>query len=179
MANLDFEAINKEYSEKLFRKASMMCQGNHTFAEEAVQQTLVAAWKHQDQFDGKNIGGWLSTILRNKVIDARRPNRTASFMHNGINIDEDGAMKESYKALTVQAADPEPVNVFELVTKAIESLPKEYVGICKMRLLDEMTQKDVSKALNVPVGTIMSRMFRILPTLRTRVKVALAKAEGE
>lgn len=173
MATIDFEAVTKDLVPKLLRKATALCSNNHTFAEEAVQETLVSAWKHQEQFDGKNLGGWLHTILRNKIIDARRPKRCNSFLHNSIMLDNDGGMMEEHKALTTPAYEPEKMDVAAIVAKTIETLPAQYSEILKLRILDELPQKEVAARLGLPVGTIMSRSFRVMPTLKKRLKDAL------
>lgn len=175
---LDFDVLNREYGDKLLRKASMMCQGNHTFAEEAVQETFTAAWKNQEQFTGGNVHAWLTTILRNKIIDARRPNRRNSFLHNSIQLNDDGGLKEDFKALTFTDPEPGKPDVMEAVEKAIETLPQEYVPICKLRLLEEMQQKEVAEKLNLPLGTVQSRMFRIAPRLRKVVEQFLLMAQS-
>lgn len=175
-AVLDFEAINRELGPKLMRKASAMCRGNYTFAEEAVQEALVAAWKYQASFTGGNVHAWLTTILKNKIVDARRPKRCNSFLHNSINLNDEGvSVKESFKALTYYPPDPHKVDVMEVVAKAIESLPEEYIPICKLRLLDGLQQKEVATKLAMPIGTVQSRMFRIMKTLRERVLSLLAR----
>jgi RNA polymerase sigma-70 factor (ECF subfamily) len=172
---LDFELINRELAPKLMRKATAMCSNNHTFAEEAVQETLTSAWKNQAQFTGGNVHAWLTTILRNKIIDAKRPSRAKSFLHHSIQMDEDGTMKEGFKALTFMPVDPDKPDVQAIVKKAIESLPQEYVNICKLRLLEGKEQKEVAALTGMPLGTVQSRMFRIMKTLRDRVLLAMAR----
>lgn len=172
---LDFEEIIKQLGPKLSRRAEIMSKGNHTFAEEALQDTFIAAWKNQAQFDGKNVGGWLHTILHNKIVDARRPKRRNSFLHHSIQ-HLDGDVKEGFESLAVSDPEPEAKNLFEIVTNIINTLPAEYVPILKMRLLDNLPQKEIAARLGMPLGTVMSRGFRIMKTLREQLTKQLATA---
>lgn len=176
-ATLDFEVLNRELGPKLMRKASAMCRGNYTFAEEAVQEALVAAWKYQASFTGGNVHAWLTTILKNKIVDARRPKRCNSFLHNSINLNDEGvSVKESFKALTYYPPDPHKVDVAEVVAKAIDTLPADYAKLCRMRLLEGLQLKEVAEKLDMPIGTVLSRMFRTMNTLRKTIKKMLAEA---
>ena len=173
---IDFDVVVREHGPKLLRKAVAQCSGNYTFAEDALQETFTAAWKYQDSFDGGNLGGWLHRILGNKIIDARRSKRKTSFLHlslDGENSRFNGPVKEEFLAYT--PPDPDEVNVTDVVAKAIESLPKDYADICRLRFLEEMPLKDIAVKLEIPIGTVLSRMFRVKGQLRKNLKKALAQ----
>ena len=176
---LDFDKLQKEHGPKLLQKAMTKCHGNFTFAEEAVQETFVAAWKYRESFDGGNVGGWLHTILANKIIDAFRHKRSKSFLHLSIQHDDGGEVKEGFKKLMVEDPEPETKTVFQLVEKIIESLPEDSAPILKMRLLDGMQQKDIAAKLGIPLGTVMSRGFRVMKTLREELSKQMTEASCE
>jgi RNA polymerase sigma-70 factor (ECF subfamily) len=133
----------------------------------------VSAWKNQAQFTGGNVHAWLTTILRNKIIDSRRPSRARSFLHHSIQMDDDGSVKEGFKALTYFPPDPHRVNVTEVVKQVIETLPENSRDLLRLRLLEGMAQKDIAKTLNMPIGTVMSRGFRVMKDLREKLMLLL------
>jgi RNA polymerase sigma-70 factor (ECF subfamily) len=156
---LDFDVLAKHYYPFLMERAQSMCYGNHTTAEEAVQDTIIAAWTKRDQVRG-SFESWISGILRNKVRDSRRLNRSKNYMMEPL-------PKFYDKATTESSSDSE---IYERILNEIDSLPNNYRDVCKLTLVDDMEQQDIADKLNIPLGTVQSRQGRSKSILQNKLK---------
>lgn len=120
-----------------------------TIAEEAVQDTFLRAWKYLDSFRGSgSYEGWLIRICRRCVLDLERKERK----------------QESLLDRRTLNTSQEPEGASELLT-TISRLPidqREVVVICGVLGYDYQT---ASTILDVPVGTVRSRLHRGRTTL--------------
>ena len=134
--------------------------GNDTDAEDIVSQTLLNAFKHWDEFDGRHARSWLIRILNNEWLGMLRKRKT----RGEVDIEQttEPADENFWKAIDVQMEFKEVVN-------ALDELPEEYriaVTLCDM---EEMTYETASEVLGVPIGTIRSRVFRGRRILRHKL----------
>ena len=132
-------------------------------AEDAVQEAFVLAFnKLQSLRDPERFGGWLFTIVKRSCIEgarrrARRPTPVADVE----------AVKPMLNEPVDQRAEGE---VRAEIMRAIEALPDRYRPVVVMRYGQEMAVKDIGRALGLPVGTVVSQIFRANRILRTRLK---------
>ena len=146
----DFENLALIHTQTLLRTATRMC-GNISEADDIVQETLLRAWKYWHTFElGSNCRAWLFRIMIN-LIHRRR---------------------ESLSALTehISVDDPTTANILRFEPKqemdehgalaALNRLPTEYRDIIFLVLVEEFSYKEAAVMLNVPMGTVMSRLHR-------------------
>lgn len=127
-------------------------------AEDLVQDTYVKAFRNKGRFsEGTNLRAWLFTILHNTFLnDVRR--RKSSPVESGEDADE---------AVAKQAA-PEPSPEQSLLARAsaaeldaaLAALPEAYREAVWLRDVQEMSYADIARVLDVPIGTVMSRIAR-------------------
>jgi RNA polymerase sigma-70 factor (ECF subfamily) len=129
--------------------------GSWASAEDAVQETLLRAWKNADRFDATrgSLRGWLFSILRNLLVDlararARRPQTTGT-MSEAIAPDDTEAMLGS---LTISTA-----------LRRLSAEHRRVVYYCYIR---QRPHAEVAELLGVPVGTIRSRLFYAREAMR-------------
>ena len=122
--------------------------GNRGSAEDAVQETLLRAWKHADGFDPSRgtVRSWLYGILRNLLVDlararARQPQTTPIVADVG-GADE---VEEMLGSLTIAAA--------------LRRLSPEHRVAVYHCYLKQRPHHEVARLLGVPVGTVRSRLF--------------------
>lgn len=145
--------------EMLYRVARRMTL-NDSDAEDIVSQTLLNAYKHWDDFDGRHARSWLIRILQNEWLYLLRKRKVRSEVD--IESTAEPADEDFWKAIDVQLELKEIVN-------ALDGLPEEYrvaVTLCDM---EEMTYESAAEALGVPIGTIRSRVFRGRRILRHKL----------
>jgi RNA polymerase sigma-70 factor (ECF subfamily) len=131
-------------------------------AEDLVQETYLRALAHRDQYEpGTNCRAWLFTICRNLYLkEAARAERevaaedaalealAAAGIHAGIAaIDPDGALFHR----------PE---LTEAIQRALATLPEEYRVVVVLIDLEDQSYADAARVLDVPIGTVRSRLFR-------------------
>jgi RNA polymerase sigma factor (sigma-70 family) len=124
-------------------------------AEDMVQEAYARALHHIAGFSGLNGRAWLLTIVRNCCYDY--------FKRNGIRY-QDGAFDEETHVATTKACDPEAVLLSkesaERLKVALTELPPNYREVLVLRELEELSYKEISGIVGVPMGTVMSRLSR-------------------
>jgi RNA polymerase sigma-70 factor (ECF subfamily) len=127
-------------------------------AEDLVQDTYLKAFRSADQFErGTNLKAWLFTILYNTFRNMRR--------HDGRSpIEVDSEVVEQAIDVAGQAKTPE-----QLLTRAtldadlqaaLDSLPDAFRQAVWLRDVEEFSYAEIASMLDVPIGTVMSRISR-------------------
>lgn len=140
-------------------------------AEDLVQDTLLRAFRFIDRFDGQHPRAWLLTILRNAEHSRHRRRHPQLFT------DPDEATKRIEADPDRTGRSPEDLLVDPVldagVERAFAALPDKYRRIVTLVDVEGLTYASAAAVLNVPVGTVMSRLHRA----RRRIRSQLA-AEG-
>jgi RNA polymerase sigma-70 factor, ECF subfamily len=145
-------------------------------AEDLVQDTYLKAFRAADQFErGSNLKAWLFTILHNTFRNMRR--------HDGRNpVDVDSEVVERAVDSGAQAQTPE-----QLLTRAtldadlqaaLDSLPEAFRQAVWLRDVEEFSYAEIARMVEVPIGTVMSRISRGRRLLYERLTAARADAPG-
>lgn len=131
-------------------------------AEDLMQETFVRALAHRDQFTlGTDCRAWLFKIAHNlhRKGEARAQRETT----------EDDATLEALAAAGVhagvQGSDPlgtvfEKADLADALQRALEKLPEEYRAVVMLVDLEDQSYADTASVLELPVGTVRSRLFR-------------------
>ncbi|HEY2431913.1 MAG TPA: sigma-70 family RNA polymerase sigma factor [Vicinamibacterales bacterium] len=127
-------------------------------AEDLVQDTYLKAFRSAHQFQtGTNLKAWLFTILHNTFRNSRR--------HDGRNpvdvdseaveraADEDGAAQSPEQILMRATLDAD-------LQAALDSLPDAFRAAVWLRDVEDLSYAEMAKVLDVPIGTVMSRISR-------------------
>jgi RNA polymerase sigma-70 factor (ECF subfamily) len=154
---LAFEAEAMPHVERLFRHA-MWLAGNRAEAEDLVQETLVQALQSFHRFTpGTNCRAWLVTILQHV-----RSNR----LRKQGRVVIDSALEERV-ANVVPFVPPIPERITdEDMLLAMREIPAHHQEVILLCDVEEMTYKEIAAALDIPIGTVMSRLHRGRELLR-------------
>lgn len=137
-------------------------------AEDLVQDTMLRAFRSIERFDGRHPRAWLLTIMRNAQINRVRRRRP------GLLDDPDDL--ERTMAVQRGAVGPEDVAMdrrFDAVVEdAYLALPEIFREVIDLVDLGGLTYEEAATVLEVPQGTVMSRLHRG----RKRIREALAEA---
>jgi RNA polymerase sigma-70 factor (ECF subfamily) len=132
------------------RAFAIAIAGNRVLAEDLVQETLVKAWSHHASFEeGTNLRGWLVTILRNTYFTEYRKHQREVQDSDGIfasRIGVDGGQQIKVEISQVKAA--------------IGRLPEDQREVLLMTAVQELSYEEASAILNLPMGTVKSRLNR-------------------
>ena len=136
---------------------------NREEAEDLVQETYAKALKGFTSFEpGTNFRAWIYRILRNTFLTSRTGLK--SFASVEETEDEAAAVVEhTPESILLQRLDQ------ELVQKTIEELPVLYREVLLLYEVEEMSYQEISAALGIPIGTVMSRLSRARRALRDNV----------
>jgi RNA polymerase sigma-70 factor, ECF subfamily len=137
----------------LLRVARSLTHNAHD-AEDLVQDTIVRAYRSMGIFDGAHPRAWLFTILRNTHINRNRRRRPDLF--------DDPHDAEA--VIDVRRSDPaevaEQAAFREAVVAAMATLPDKMRVVVELIDLEMCTYAEVAMVLDIPIGTVMSRLHR-------------------
>ena len=159
----EFEALVLAHLDPLY-SAALRLTKNERDAEDLVQDTCMRAYRFFDKFErGTNIKAWLFKILTNTFINRYRRKVKERNVTEG---SEREAVHEAFisRDASDYAANPEQYMFDRLlsddVLKAIDGLPIDFRLVVILADLQEFSYKEIAEILDVPVGTVMSRLFR-------------------
>ncbi|MXW42929.1 MAG: sigma-70 family RNA polymerase sigma factor [Acidimicrobiia bacterium] len=162
------------YMDQLYSAARRMTR-NVADAEDLVQETYLRAYRGFSNFkEGTNLRAWLFRILTNAFINSYRSKQRKP---QSVNLDhtEDLYMHQKLgsniqKALNISAEEVLMESITETeIVQALESLPEEYRITVLLADVEGFAYKEVAEILEVPIGTVMSRLHRGRKTLQKRL----------
>ena len=156
----NFESVALPHMNDLFRAASSML-GNRTEAEDIVQEAYLQAWKSFHRFEpGTNCRAWLFKILFHVIQHHRRRWFKFKFM----------ADSEEFMANTLVYEPPVTEHLSdEEVLAAFRKLPERFAEVVLLSDVYEFTYKEIQETLEIPIGTVMSRLSRGRQMLRAQL----------
>ncbi|MBI4474786.1 MAG: sigma-70 family RNA polymerase sigma factor [Acidobacteria bacterium] len=164
----EFEAAALPHLNDLYRTAAHLLR-DRTEAHDLVQNTYLQAWKSFHRFEpGTNCRAWLFKILFNEIRHHRRRWFNTKTVQEG----------ETPLAETLAFEPPIPEHIRdEEILAALDEIPEEFREVVLMADVHEFAYKEIAETLNIPVGTVMSRLSRGRKHLRLKL-AGYAKAFG-
>ncbi|MDT0558308.1 RNA polymerase sigma factor [Ichthyenterobacterium sp. W332] len=151
LANEDERALNllyKNYSNSLYG-VILKVTNNEEIAEDALQETFIKVWKNAKKYDAKKakLFTWLYRIARNTAIDKLRSFNNR--FQKEVQID-----KSNVYILPTMNLNQDVIDLKEHVAR----LEEKYQIVLKALFFEGMTQQEASDELEIPLGTIKSRL---------------------
>ncbi|MFV0257718.1 MAG: sigma-70 family RNA polymerase sigma factor [Acidimicrobiales bacterium] len=160
-ADLSFEQYVRPELDLLYRTAWSLTR-SEADAQDLVQDTLLRAYRAIDRFDGRYPRAWLLTIMRNANINRVRKKRP------DLLDDPDAAFERS--AQFANHDDPESLvmdDTFDAeVEESFQQLPENFRAVVELVDLDGLSYAEAATALDIPIGTVMSRLHRARKRIR-------------
>jgi RNA polymerase sigma-70 factor (ECF subfamily) len=159
-----FEEEALELSDQVYRVARRIV-GSREEAEDLVQQTYERAFRSWRQFTpGTNLRAWLLRILTNLNIDRGRRQQRAP---QTTSIDSEAGDYFLYDKLASQMPDenPDEERVLERLSQdsivdALADVPHDFRDVIVLVDIGEFSYADAAQILDIPIGTVMSRLHR-------------------
>lgn len=131
-------------------------------AEDLVQDTIVKAYRFFSSYEkGTNAKAWLFRILKNSYINNYRKQ---SKRPSEVDFDEVSSFYESIRAERTETSDLEEKMFSELIdddlTRALNRLPEDFRTVVLLCDVESFTYEEIANMLDVPIGTIRSRLHR-------------------
>jgi RNA polymerase sigma-70 factor (ECF subfamily) len=160
----NFEAAAMPFVDALYNTAYRMTR-NAEDAEDLVQETYLKAYRYYEKFEeGTNFKAWLFKIMKNTFINNYRKKQQAPALSDFAEIEESFETQVSEDSTRPQLKNPEEElleNVLdEDVQRALDKLPPDYRMVVLLADLEGFSYKEIAEILEVPVGTVMSRLYR-------------------
>lgn len=167
-----FNELVRIHAQGVMNVIYRMC-GDAQVAEDAAQETFIQAWLHLSTYRPQtSLRSWLYRIAVNAATDMLRK--------------EKRILPSALEDLHLQDPQLGPEALFfqeertALVKKAILSLPDASRAVLVMREYEGMSYHEIAAALDIPVGTVMSRLNYARKSLRDKLEQRLfAQAEAE
>ena len=163
-ARVRFEEEALELSDQVYRVARRLV-GSREEAEDLVQQTYERAFRSWKQFTpGTNLRAWLLRILTNLNIDRGRRQQRAP---QTLPLETDAGDYFLYNKLEAQLPDenPDEERVLERlsqdsIVEALAEVPHDFRDVIVLVDIGEFSYADAAQILDIPMGTVMSRLHR-------------------
>ena len=168
----DFESEALPHLDELYHTAIRLLNGNRDEASDLVQDTYAQAWKSFDRYErGTNARAWLYSILMNKAKHYHR--RAVKRKVIPLTDYGDENLLENTES---RSSIPEVIRDEEILG-ALDRLSDEHREVILLADVQEFSYKEVAAILDIPIGTVMSRLSRARAALRLAL-VHYAKEYG-
>jgi RNA polymerase sigma-70 factor, ECF subfamily len=158
-----FEQLAMPLFDQLYNHACWLT-GDRIDAEDLVQETYAKALKGFGAFaEGTNLRAWMFRILRNTFLTSRSglAARNTEYLEDDVAKTDQAVAHELTPEVLMLRSQNE-----QALFAALESLPVGYRQIVLLCEVEEMSYREIAQVLDVPLGTVMSRLSRARASLR-------------
>ena len=174
MAEADpFETEALSFLDALYRTGLRMTR-SEAEAEDLVQETYIKAFRHRDQFTpGTNLKAWLFRILTNTFINLYRRKSARPETTELDDVDE-SILYRHMRDVSPGSSSPDPEaelidsTLSSEVKEALEALPEKFRTTVLLDV-EGFSYKEIAQMLDIPIGTVMSRLHRGRKFLQKRL----------
>jgi len=166
-----FSELVRVHAKGVLNVVYRMC-GDMLVAEDAAQETFIRAWQSLPSFrPGTPLRNWLYRIAFNAGMDMLRKNKR--ILPDDI---EDMHLTDGQPGLESLVSQNERT---AMVQKAILSLPDASRAVLVLREYEGLSYQEISSTLDIPVGTVMSRLNYARNLLKSKLQPQLSLLEVE
>ena len=137
-----------------YNLARWLTRNDHD-AEDLVQEAYLRAYKYFDRFQGDDGRAWLLAVVRNTCYTWLKQHRAHELA---------ASFDEAIHGAAGDALNPERLlqqkATRQLLHEALEELPVEFREVVVLRELEGLSYKEIAAVVDVPLGTVMSRLTR-------------------
>jgi RNA polymerase sigma-70 factor (ECF subfamily) len=168
LSQADFNQMVTDHGPALYRMAFRMIGDRHE-AEDIVQETFRSVWGSRRRYEaGRGERAWLVSILRRRVIDRWRRRPPPSVL-----------AFEDHLEVASEDANPLDAGYTDEMQHALNQLPAELRETVLLVVVAELTHQEAAYELNVPLGTVMSRVSRARQRLRESLMANARRTKAE
>jgi RNA polymerase sigma-70 factor (ECF subfamily) len=144
------------------RRYARVLTGDATRADDLVQDTLARAWEKRRLWQaGTDLRAWLFTVMHNVFVNQRAIARREA---RNVSLESEGEPGDIWQ-LAVRPGQQAHVELREMLAQ-FAHLPAEQREVLVLAAVEELKYEEIAQVLDIPVGTVMSRLSRAREKLR-------------
>lgn len=177
-----FEKLVSRYQNKLIGYVARMTNGDRDEAEDIVQESFIKAYRSLDGFRGQSsFSTWIYKIATNLCIDhararKRRP-QSAYSLDEPFDKDEDSGGREIADDRFEPGKGVERDEMRQLVRETVAAMPEKQRQVLVMCDLQGLSYEEIAANLDIPLGTVKSRIFHARADLARRLRPYMSGAK--
>ena len=155
-----FEELVARHRDKIYARAFSMMR-NEDEAVDLSQEAWVKGWQRLEQFQGdSSFATWITRIVINLCLDElRKQKRRRTESIEGMDEDSGGVERQMPVITTNPTERLERGELRQRIDKALEQMSHEHRTVVVLHEFEEMEDKEIAKAMQCSIGTVMSRLF--------------------
>jgi RNA polymerase sigma-70 factor (ECF subfamily) len=182
-----FDLLVLRYQRRVERLIGRMVR-DVDLVQDIAQETFVRAYRALAQFRGDaQFYTWLYRIAVNtakkQLLELKRDPLVFQSQLQSSDDDETSSPERELSAQVADAETPDAVlaskEIAEAVNAVLEALPEELRMAITLREIDGMSYEEIAQALDCPIGTVRSRIFRAREAISSRIKPMLDRQSGK
>ncbi|GAB3183957.1 RNA polymerase sigma factor RpoE [Hydrogenophaga aquatica] len=182
-----FEMLVVKYQRRVERLIGRMVRDTD-LVQDIAQETFIRAYRALGQFRGEaQFYTWLYRIAVNtakkQLMELKRDPLVLMSSLKSAEDDETSGLEHELNAQVADTETPEAVlaskEIAEAVNAAMEALPKELGQAITLREIEGLSYEEIAQALDCPIGTVRSRIFRAREAISARIKPMLERQTGK
>jgi RNA polymerase sigma-70 factor (ECF subfamily) len=159
----DFDSGELPYRDQLYKTALRLTRSSED-AEDLLQETFLKAYRHYASFEpGTNLKAWLFKILKNTFINEYRRRKQVPPQVDFADVEETFEtvlLKNDPARHRTPEDDMLEATLDAEVRNALRALPHNYKVVVLLADIEGYAYKEIADILAIPVGTVMSRLYR-------------------
>jgi RNA polymerase sigma factor (sigma-70 family) len=167
-----FEDLFRQY-ERLVFKTAYLITGNKEAADDALQEVFISVWKSRHTYkpDRGKLTTWLRRITVNHCMSRRQKQQPATL-----------PLEERKPDMPEIKHQPRPEDVlinkmeYDRLLKATDALDTEHRSVLVLRYFDDLSYQEMAEVLEIPLGTVKSRLSQSLRYIKEQMNLGEAKA---
>ena len=182
--NRAYELLVMKYQRRIERLIGRMVRDSD-LVEDIAQETFIRAYRALSQFRGEaQFYTWLYRIAVNTakkaLVDLKRdPLVTESALKGGEDDDETSAVENDLTSPETPETVLAAKEIAAAVNQAMEALPDELRQAVTLREIEGLSYEEIAEAMDCPIGTVRSRIFRAREAISAKVRPMLASQSGK
>jgi RNA polymerase sigma-70 factor, ECF subfamily len=179
-----YELLVLKYQRRIERLIGRMVRDTD-LVEDIAQETFIRAWRALGQFRGEaQFYTWLYRIAVNTakkaLVDLKRdPLVSESALRGGDDDDETSSVENELTSPETPETVLAAKEIAATVNSAMEALPEELRQAVTLREIEGLSYEEIAEAMNCPIGTVRSRIFRAREAISAKVKPLLENQSGK
>jgi len=159
-----FQSLVDRYKDRLVNVLYRILN-DHNEAEDLVQETFLRVYKHRQDYDFTYcLSTWIYTIALNLAKNELRRKRKFKFF---------SIFEMQDNGVELKDTKPGPQSLKMVLDKAIAKLPLKYKTAFVLRDVEQMSYEEVAQVMEVPLGTVKSRVNRARAILKDELRPKL------